>query len=144
MMVDDTLIADLTLARETLENEECSIVVVKNKKVLLFKKGHGLKPIFETFEEIGPEIKDSVVADRILGKASAFLFRYAGVKSVYTPQATKGAVAVLIVGGIPSQVEKLIPFIKNNTGDNKCPFEKILEGVESPKKAFELLKTRIK
>ena len=134
---------DLSIARDTLYTTDNSIVVVKNGEILLTKKGEGIRPLLETIEELKERMIGSIIGDRILGKASALLLRYSKVSGVYAPQATKTALAVLIIGGIPVQTDELIPFIQNKAKDGPCPFEKMLEGIESPEDAYSILKENI-
>jgi len=133
----------MDLARGVLAETDCSIVVVKNGDVLIKKKGDGIRPILEVIEELKEEIQGSIVGDRILGKASALLCRYSKIKGVYSPQATKTAIAVLIIAGIPSQIDEMIPYIKNRSGSDVCPFEKMLSGIDSPEEAYEILKEKV-
>lgn len=134
---------NLKIARETLSKTDYSVVVVKNGQILLTKRGEGISPLLEAIEEFKEEMMGSVVGDRILGKASAMLLRYSKVKGVYAPQATKTALALLIIGGILVEIDELIPFIQNRSKDGICPFEKILEGVESPEEAYNILKENV-
>lgn len=141
-MVCEEILKDMDLARGILSETDCSIVVVKKGEVIIKKQGDGVRPILETIGELGEDMKESIVGDRILGKASALLCVYSGVSGVYSPQATKTAIAVLIRAGIPGQTDKIIPFIKNRTLDDICPFEKMLKDVDSPEEAFEILKKK--
>ena len=127
-------------ARDILLKTDCSIVVIKNNSILSQKKGNGIKPIMEIIEELGPELKDSIIGDRILGKASALLCVYSEVSGVYSIQATKTGIAVLIRAGIPGETDEMIPYIKNMKGDDICPFEKILINIDSPEEAYTVLK----
>jgi len=142
-LLDQELINDIELARETLANTDYSIVVIRYGKIISTKKGNGLKPILETIEELGDELKDTIVGDRILGKASALMLRYSNVKAAYSPQATKTAIALMIMGGIPCQVDKLIPFIQNRAKDGMCPFEKMLKEVDTPEEAHKILMEKV-
>ena len=143
MIVNDEIIQDISLARKILSSEDYSIVVIRNEKILGHNKGDGIKPILKTIDELGEDIEGTVIGDRILGKASAFLCRYSNVRGVYSPQATKTAIAILIVGGIPCQADEMIPFITNRSGDGLCPFEKMLQDVESPEDAYKILKDKV-
>ncbi len=143
MNVTDEIINDMNLARETLSSEDYSIVVIRDDKILNHKKGDGIKPIMKIINELGDEMEGTVVGDRILGKASAFLCRYSNVKGVYSPQATKTAIAILIIGGILCQADEMLPFIKNRSGDGLCPFEKMLQNIESPEEAYKVLKDNV-
>ena len=122
---------------------DCSIVVVKNSDVLIKKEGDGIRPILEVIEGLKDEIQGSIVGDRILGKASALLCRYSKVKGVYSPHATKTAIAILIMAGIPSQIDEMIPYIKNRDGSDVCPFEKMLSDIDSPEEAYKILKEKV-
>ena len=110
-MIREEIINDMDKAREVLSTTDCSIVVVKNDSILIKKQGNGIKPILEAIEELGQEIKDSIIGDRILGKASALLCVYAKASGVYSRQSTKTAIAVLMRAGIPSQTDEMIPYI---------------------------------
>ena len=142
-MVSAEVLSGFEMARGIIQTSDYAVVVIKNNKIICKKKGSGIKPFLEVIEELGDNIHDSIIGDRILGKASALLCRYAQAKAVYSPQGTKTAIALLIMGGIPSQIESMIPFIKNRSGDDICPFEKMLENVNSPEVAYSILKEKL-
>ncbi len=142
IIVDEKIIEDMDLAREVLTKNNYSIVVVKNGNVLIKKDGDVIRSTLEAIEELKEEIQDSIVGDRILGKASALLCRYSKIKGVYSTQATKTAIAVLIIAGIPSQIDEMIPYIKNRDGSDDCPFEKMLLNIDSPEEAYEILRKK--
>jgi len=142
IIVDEKIIEDMGLAREVLTKNNYSIVVVKNGNVLIKKDGDVIRSTLEAIEELKEEIQDSIVGDRILGKASALLCRYSKIKGVYSTQATKTAIAVLIIAGIPSQIDEMIPYIKNRDGSDVCPFEKMLLNIDSPEEAYEILRKK--
>ena len=141
-ILNDDVLKDIDLARQIINSEDCSVVIVKYCKIWKKIKGEGVKPILQAIEEMGDDIYDSVIGDKILGKASALLCRYAKASGVYSPQGTKTAIALLIMGGIPCQIDKMIPFIQNKAGDNICPFEKMLSDVDSPDEAYRILKEK--
>jgi hypothetical protein len=141
-MVSQEIIAGFNLARDILDTTDFSIVVIKNSQVLAKKKGDGVKPLLDVIDELGEQMHGSIIGDRILGKASALLCRYAQVQAVYSPQGTKTAIALLILGSIPAEIDQMIPYITNRMGDGMCPFEKILENITEPKKAYKVLKEK--
>ena len=142
-MVSQDIIDGLNLARDVIQTSDSSVVVIKNSQILAKKKGEGLRPLLEVIQELGEQMQGSIVGDRILGKASALLCRYGNASAVYSPQGTKTAIALLIIGGIPSQIEQMIPNITNRTGDGMCPFEKMLENVTDPQEAYEILNEKL-
>lgn len=142
-MVSQEIIDGLNLARDIMQTSDSSVVVIKNSQILTKKKGDGIRPLLEAIEELGEQMQGSIVGDRILGKASALLCRYGEASAVYSPQGTKTAIALLILGGIPSQIEQMIPYITNRSGDGLCPFEKMLENITEPEEAYKILKEKI-
>ena len=142
-IVNEEVVRDLELAREVLSTTDCSIVVINYGKIWKKKTGEGIRPIMETIEEMGEDIHGSIIGDRILGKASALLCRYAKAQGVYSPQGTKTGIALLIMGGVPCQVDELIPHIMNKNGDDLCPFEKMLKDVDLPEEAYKILKEKV-
>jgi hypothetical protein len=143
-VINEQVLSDLEFLKEKMKFSDSSIIVVENGSIILEKKGNGVKPLLETIDELKEGLYGKIIGDRVLGKASAMLCRYAKVKSVYSPQGTKTGLAVLIVGGVPAQVDRLIPFVKNMAGDDVCPFEKMLGNIDSPEEAFKILNSRIK
>lgn len=142
-VISEEIVKDLELAREVLSKEDCSVVVISYGKIWKKKKGEGIKPILEAIDEMGEDIHDSVIGDRILGRASALMCRYAKAQGVYSPRGTKTGIALMIMGGIPCQVDELIPQIMNRSGDGLCPFEKMLKEVTSPEEAYKILKDKV-
>jgi len=142
-IIDEDKLRDMELAREVLSTSDCSVVVISYGKIWKKKTGKGIKPILEVIDEMGEDIYDSVIGDRILGRASALLCRYAKAQGVYSPQGTKTGIALLIMGGIPCQIDHLIQQIDNRNKDGPCPFEKMLKDVTSPDEAYKILKEKI-
>jgi hypothetical protein len=142
-VLNEDILKDLDLARDIISNEDCSVVVVKYGKIWKKIKGEGVKPMLKVIEEMGEDIYESVIGEKILGKASALLCRYVKASGVYSPQGTKTAIALLIMGGIPCQIDRMIPFIQNENCDVICPFEKMLKDVESPDEAYRILKDKL-
>ena len=142
-MIEKNILADMDLASNSIIKSKNSIVVVKNGIILSEKKGDGLKPILEVIEELGDSIKESIIGDKILGKASSLLCIYCNASGVYSKQSTKNAIALLIKYNIPIQTDKIIPYIENKMGNDICPFEKMIDKIDSPKEAYKILKKNI-
>jgi hypothetical protein len=142
-MVSEEIISGLKLASDAINNSDYAVVVVKNNQIICKKKGDGIKPFLEVIEELDEDIHGSIIGDKILGKASSLLCIYSYAQAVYSPQGTKTGIALLILCGIPSQVDNMIPFIKNRSDDDICPFEKMLENIDSAEEAYNILKEKL-
>ena len=141
-IVNEEVVRDIELAREILSTTDYSFVVINYGKIWKEKKGDGIRPMLETIEEMGEDIYNSVIGCRILGKAAAFLCRYAKASGVYSLQGTKTGIALLIMGGVPCQVDEMISYIKSRNDDDVYSFEKSLENVDSPEEAYRILKEK--
>jgi len=142
-MMSKQLLKELQFAQDILSTTDTSIVAIKNSKIIGKKTGTGLRPFMELIDEIGNELSDCVIGDRILGKASALLCTYSNIKAVYSPQGTKTAIAFLVMHAIPCQIDHMIPYIQNRTGDDRCPFEQLLENINDPQEAYNLLQEKL-
>ncbi len=131
------------MAREILTSSDDSVVVVKDLQVLFQEKGVGITPLWNAIESLGEQMKESIVGDRVMGKASALLCLYAGVQRVYACQISKSALAVLLQAEIPGETDKIIPYVTDKQGTGLCPFEQLLERVTDPNEAYELIQQKL-
>lgn len=134
----EDVLKDLELAKNVIQNDDCSVVVVRYEKIWRKKKGSGFVPTLELILEMGEDLYGSIIGEKKLDKASALLCRYAQATGVYSPEGTKTAIALLIMGGIPCQVDRMVPNDKIDNGIKS--FEDELIDISSPDKAFEILK----
>jgi len=142
-VLSEEILKDLEIARNVITTEDFSLVVVKYEKIWKKKKGEGVKQVLEAIVEMGEDIYGSVIGEKTIGKATALLCRYAKASGVYSTQGTKTAIALLIMGGVPCQIDKMIPFIQNEGGPGQTNFEKLLNKVNSPDDAFVILKQKL-
>ena len=141
-LISEEILRDMDLAREVLQNKDLSTVVTKYGKIWKEKKGIGIKPFLELIDEMGEEIYGSVIGNSFLGKASALLCRYAKAGGVYASEGTKTGIALLIMGNVPCQIDKMIPRL-GNINENIFYTEELLLDVESPEEAYSILKEKI-
>jgi len=141
-MVDEEIINDMELARKILSSTAYSLVIIQYNKIWKQKKGEVIKTIIETIDEMGDEIKDTIIGLRFLDKSSALLCRYAEVKGVHAPKGTKTGIALLIMGGIPSLIDEMT----RNLNDDKTylSFENLINDIESPEEAYKIIKDAVK
>jgi len=129
-MVREEILADLECAEKLLNKKDHAIVVIRNNEVILTNDGVGIRPLYDVLNHLGSKGRGCIIGSRILGKASAFLCVHAQVGGVFSCEATKTAIAILIRAGIPGQADKLIEYVRNESGTGMCPFEQMLDGVE--------------
>ncbi len=130
---------DLQIAAEQLNNHGCSLVIVKEGRVIARKEGRGIRPLFETVRELGEDIYGSSLADKVIGRAAAMLCIYAGIQAVYTRMASESAVSVLEDSGIAVRACEIVPAILNRDMSGLCPMEKTIDISSEPRDAVKLI-----
>jgi len=131
---------DLHLAKQRLSEKNLSLVVTKRGRVLFETEAHGISGLLDAIKELGNDMKDSSVADRIVGRAAALLFAYSGVVAVFAVTASDGGIEVLKANHIFYEFESRVSRILNSKKVDICPFEKLVTGFSDPKKAYKELK----
>lgn len=131
---------DLETAKTALENH--TIALCKDGKTLT-RDSRGVKPMIELIDD-GIDLVGYSVADRVVGRAAALLFAYAGIKSVYAGVLSESGAAVLDEHGIPYECGTLVARIINRTGDGTCPMETATADINDPTEVLAAIKVKLK
>lgn len=103
----------------------------------------GIKRLMTLTEE-GFSLEKGFTADKVVGKAAAFLMVYLKAKNVYAETLSKEAYEVFEKYGVDFSYKYLVPFIINRAGNDICPMEKTVLGADSPEEAYKLLEQKLK
>ena len=95
----------------------------------------GVKPLVQFLEE-GTIPEKCYAADKVVGKATAFLYVLLRVQALYARVISEPAVAVLQSHGIAVEYDALVPHIINRRGDGICPFEQAVTAISEPDEAY--------
>lgn len=121
---------DLHFARTLLEKENYTCVICRGEDVLTDRR-RGVKPLMELLES-GKDLQGYSAADKVVGKAAAFLYCLLGVKALHAGILSEPALAVLENAGIPVEYGTLVPAIRNRAGDGFCPMETAVWDLDDP------------
>ena len=80
--------------KDILLNENHTIVIYKNDASVHTSNDRGVAPLMKLLKEDNTQLKDAMIADKVIGKAAALLMVYAKVKEVYTPTISTPALQV--------------------------------------------------
>lgn len=127
---------DQKLATSKLLKGEYSCVAVRDGNITMASYDRGIKPVFSKLMEDVNSLKDNSLADKVVGKALALLCVFAGVKSVYGYIISDCAKTILGDKGIDAEYDKIVPYIMNKDGADKCTMEKLVDNIDDPKEAF--------
>lgn len=131
----------LSWVKNRLAEGEFTCVLKKGEKVYESKK-RGVKPLVELLE-LGEDFTDCYAADRVVGKATAFLYVLIGARRVYARVISKSALEVFSERGITVEYETLADYIVNRKGDGRCPFEELVLNESDEKTAYQKIKTKL-
>lgn len=139
--------ADLDNARDVLAQEGCTCVLCKGD-VYYKSTRRGVAPLLGWLED-GVDVKGFSAADKVVGKATAFLYCLLGVAAVHANVVSDAAAQVLQQHNIPLTWNQREAAIKNRKGDGLCPMELATREVTDPadapaaiRAALERLKTQ--
>ena len=116
-----------------LETQRFTCVLCKGD-VLYTAKQRGIKPMLD-YLDAEVDLHGFSAADRVVGKAAAFLFVLAGIKEVYAQTVSEAALSVFAYYGIPCIYDQRVPYIINRAGNGPCPMEHAVREIENPEEA---------
>lgn len=132
---------DLENCKAILENENLTCVVKCSDRILK-TADRGIKPFMQWIES-GENLHGAVAADKVVGKAAAFLMEKAGISAVYAAVLSGPAEDVLKAAGIEYKFTHLVPRIQNRKGDGLCPMESAVMDTDDSDTAFSALKDKL-
>lgn len=101
----------------------------------------GVKPLLDWIK-LKTDLKGFSAADKVVGKAAAFLYILLGISEIYALVISDAACAVFERFGIPAKYEKRVEYIINRDGSGKCPMEQAVWDITSPEAALDAIKKR--
>ena len=133
---------NLKKAKELLETEGYTCVLY-NGEVMLTSNLRGVKPLADWYTD-GLKFQGYFAADRVVGKAAAFLYVVLGVECVYARVISEPALSVLQNNNIPVLYDNLVAAIKNRAGTGFCPMETAVLDIDSPDEAVAAVLNKLK
>lgn len=128
---------DLETAKELLANNYTCVLCLNGQ--IATSDQRGVKPLLNWLES--PVLgKGFCAADKVVGKATAYLYSLLGAKAVYANVMSESALAVLEKEGIDASYGRLVPYIVNRKGDGMCPMESATLDVHTPEDALAAVK----
>lgn len=133
--------SDLTKAIRLLETGTYTCVLCKGDSILLSTE-RGVRPLVEWLEA-GKDVNGFVAADKVVGKAAAFLYILLGVKEVFAPVMSESAIYTLARYGIQPICNATTKRIINRAGMDLCPMEQAVLEIFDPKEALSAIRIRM-
>ena len=130
---------DLERAKERLTLSSC--VLAKGERVKEMS-GKGVSPLLLLIDS-GEDFSGFAAADKVVGRAAAFLYILLKVKSVYADVMSKGALKILKNANIYAEYGVLTENIRRPDGQ-LCPMEEAVSGETEAQAAAERIRERVR
>lgn len=114
---------DLELAKEILERDQKTLVIVKGGEEIFSSDGKGIKPLYTALRDHKEDLRGSSAADKVVGRAAAMIYAYAGIKELSARLISDNALQELKNTSIAYEYQKAVPYIKNRDQSGMCPVE---------------------
>lgn len=131
---------DLDHARELLLRDGYTCVLCRGQQVHT-AVARGVKPLLDWLNS-GLDLRGYSAADKVVGRATAFLYVLLGVRAVHALVMSTPARQVLTENGIEAFCDREVAGIINRRGDGQCPFEEAVLGVSDPVDALEIIRKK--
>ena len=109
--------------KEILNQKNASLVVAYQDGTIKEYYNNRIIDLVSILKEDKDALKESIIADKVIGKVAASVMAVAGVKEIYTNTLSKFAIPVLENANIKYSYRVLVDYIKNNDQTGMCPME---------------------
>ena len=127
----------LNRAKNLLHTGGYTCVLIKEERTVCCNE-RGVEPLLALLQD-GQSYRGFVAADRIVGRAAAFLYVLLGASSVYADVVSEGGAEILARYGISLSFGVTSPYIVNRKGSGPCPMDVAVSGIEEPEAAYRAI-----
>ena len=132
---------DFKKAKDEFSTGKYTLVICKGDDIFT-SDVMGIKPLMKLIDE-KKDYKGYSAADKIIGRAAAFLYTLLGVKNVYGEVMSKGAIEILKKEGINYEYKTLTEFIENRKKTGICPMDEAVQNCTSANDACDAIRKKM-
>ena len=132
--------SDLQKAKALLASGSYTCVLCRERAIHT-ATARGVRPLVDWLDS-GLDLRGFSAADKVVGRATAFLYVLLGVKEVFAQVMSTPAREALESGGIITSCGREVPGIINRRGDGPCPFEEAVLGITAPADALTAIRKK--
>lgn len=130
---------DLALAKAHLTNLGRSLVVVRDGRVVAEDDEPGIAATLSHLGRVRTEGPGAAMADRIVGKAAAWVALWAGIEACYGVLLCRPAESLLTENGLRVEASQRVAQILDRARRGPCPLEEAVAQALSADEAVEIL-----
>lgn len=125
---------ELEKAKTALKNDGCTCVLTLGN--VMFKcKEKGVQPLLDWMNS-GNNYMGYMIADKVVGRAAAFIDIAMGIREVYAEVMSEPAKELLEKNHIEVTADTIVPEILDSDKTGRCPLEMAVDGIESAGEAL--------
>ena len=132
----------LNQAKQLLKSQNLTCAIVGSNTQYTSTK-RGVAPLLQCYHQNLAE-KHCCAADKVVGRAAAFLYQLLEVDVVYAEILSCPALKVLENAGIRAEYGKLVDAIINRAGTGFCPMESAVLQIHDPYEALAAVEETLK
>ena len=132
--------SDLSKAKHILIEGAHTCVLCRGDAVYT-ADARGVTPLVDWLDS-GLDLRGFSAADKVVGRATAFLYVLLGVRAVHALVMSTPAKEALVAGGIEADCDREVSGIINRRGDGPCPFEEAVLGITDPMEALTAIRKK--
>ena len=128
--------------KELLARENLTLVLFNGEEYYTSRE-RGISPLLN-FAESGKSFRGFAAADKIVGKAAAFLYAGMGISALYAEVITREAVKICERNNIAVEYGVLTDNIVNRAGNGICPMEEAVRRASEPENAKSAVRNKLR
>lgn len=132
---------NLTRAIEILKSRNYTCAIVNGDSIYTSRE-RGVKPLLDWFYS-DIDTNGYAAADKVIGKAAAYLYVLLEIKEIYTMVISEPAYEVMKKYGIEVHYEQLVDAIRNRTNTGFCPMETAVMDIDNADDALIAIRNKI-
>lgn len=132
---------DTARAKALLEEKGYTCVLCRGDRISESEE-RGIRPLVRWIDS-GEDFRGFCAADRIVGKAAAWLYLLLGIRELYAAVLSRSAARLLEEREIPFSYGVLTEEIINRKKTGQCPMELAVSDSASPPEAYAAVKKKL-
>lgn len=133
--------AELMKPKELLDANISYTCVIQNGEHVYSSTERGVKPLLTWVNE-GKDFSGFAAADKVVGKAAAFLYVLLNVDEMYAKVISVPAIDVLERYGIQVSFDEKVDAIRNRANTGFCPMESAVWEITEPAEALKVIRSK--
>jgi hypothetical protein len=135
---------DLEIAKKYLLTDSLTLVAARNGKILLKLTDRGVSGLYHAVIDPDRPLKNSYVADKVVGKGASFLMVTTKIAGLYSNVISRSAAVILKKYNITFTCQNLADNILNRNKTDLCPVERLCLEIEEPQQALSAIAAFLK